>query len=395
MNQNASTSISCTVCGGTKIDDLLAINEIPVHCNLLWQTRADAVAAPCGDIHLVVCWNCCHIFNKSFDAGSMQYTVEYENSLHFSPRFEEYAKELAVRLVEEHKLYDKDIVEIGCGQGDFLRLLCELGGNRGAGFDPSYMGEANDTNNEVTIIRDYYTEAYADYPADFICSRHVLEHIQQPNEFVSMVRRVVGDRDNTVVFFEVPSVLFTLYQLGIWDIIYEHCSYFSPNSLAALFRQSGFRVLQILESFGDQFLTIEAAPVNGDESQNAPVSAMMQSLTQEATRFAENYKRKVDFHRQRLKDLAGQGKKIVVWGAGSKGVMFLNTLKTQGIIEFAVDINPRKEGMYVAGTGQEIIPPKRLQEYRPDVVIVMNANYQDEIRQNLETLGLSADILLA
>ena len=72
---------------------------------------------------------------------------------------------------------------------------------------------------------------------------------------------------------------------------------------------------------------------------------------------------------------------------------FLNLLKTQGSIEYVVDINPRKQGMYVAGTGQEIIPPELLPKHPPDVAIVMNPIYETEIRQVLKDLGLDCEVV--
>lgn len=93
--------------------------------------------------------------------------------------------------------------------------------------------------------------------------------------------------------------------------------------------------------------------------------------------------------------MAQSGRRVIIWGAGSKGVSFLNTLPTQDVVAYAVDINPRKEGMHVAGSGQQIVPPTFLPGYRPDNVIIMNANYIDEIGQQLAALGLSAAILVA
>jgi hypothetical protein len=85
----------------------------------------------------------------------------------------------------------------------------------------------------------------------------------------------------------------------------------------------------------------------------------------------------------------------VVWGGGSKGVMFLNTLRPERGVEYMVDINPRKRGMYVAGTGQQIVSPEFLRAYRPDTVIIMNAIYGEEIRGQLDRLEVKAEILLA
>jgi hypothetical protein len=83
----------------------------------------------------------------------------------------------------------------------------------------------------------------------------------------------------------------------------------------------------------------------------------------------------------------------VIWGSGSKGVSFLTTLGIEAEVEYAVDINPYKHGMYMAGTGQRIVPPEFLREYRPDLVIAMNPVYLAEIGAALESLGVEAELV--
>jgi hypothetical protein len=83
----------------------------------------------------------------------------------------------------------------------------------------------------------------------------------------------------------------------------------------------------------------------------------------------------------------------VIWGAGSKGVAFLSMLGLADEVAFAVDVNPAKHGMFMPGTGHEIVAPERLTEIRPGVVIVMNPVYADEIKQDLSRLGLDANVL--
>jgi SAM-dependent methyltransferase len=327
----------------------------------------------------------------------MEYTQDYENSLHFSPRFQSYAEWLAARLVDRYDLRDRDIIEIGCGKGDFLKLICELGGNRGVGFDPSYVPEreAGEAVGRITFIRDFYSERYASYRADFICCRHVLEHVQFPRDFLITVRRAIGNRSGTAVFFEVPNGLFTLRDLGIWDLIYEHCSYFSPGSLSRLFTACEFDVCDLTEAYEGQFLCIEALPGEGlvDSGRNPRDDSA--EVACDVAAFADRYRSMVRNWRRHLGRMARAGQRVVVWGAGSKGVTFLNALQTQGRIAYVVDINPRKQGMYVAGAGQQIVPPEFLQDYRPDVVIVMNPVYEDEIRQFAGGLGLTPEFICA
>jgi hypothetical protein len=210
-----------------------------------------------------------------------------------------------------------------------------------------------------------------------------------------MIRDVIHQRDHIVVFFEVPNVLYTLRQHGIWDIIYEHCSYFSQYSLQTVFQFAGFDVIRISDAFNGQFLTIEARP--GDEKiDKVTINPNgLHQLRGDVDRFHEDYLQKVESWRQTISDLAEHGENVVVWGAGSKGVTFLNVMDANGVIDHIVDINPRKNGMYVAGSGQEIIPPDVLKSVSPDVVIIMNPNYWEEIANTISQMGLKTDILVA
>ena len=391
---DGSEAHRCPVCGTSGAGVFFEALQVPVHCNVLWPTQAEALAAPRGDIRLAFCEACGHIFNVAFDPSLMTYTQQYENSLHFSPRFQQFAESLAARLVERYNLHGKDIIEIGCGKGDFLRLLCELGGNRGVGFDPSYDPALMDGDlpDGLTFVQDFYSPHYADYKADLICCRHVLEHIEQPTAFIANVRRAVGTQD-AALYFEVPNVLYTLRDRGIWDVIYEHPSYYSAASLGALFTASGFDVHSLEETYQGQFLSVEATPAAAAVGRQHAATSDRQAMRRLVSSFAESYRTKVSAWQRTLANITTAGQRAVIWGAGSKGVTFLNTLRAQDSIGFVVDINPRKQGQYVAGTGQEIVPPEFLQEYRPDVVIVMNPIYMQEIQQMTADLGLMPTLI--
>jgi len=90
-----------------------------------------------------------------------------------------------------------------------------------------------------------------------------------------------------------------------------------------------------------------------------------------------------------------RGKRVAVWGSGSKGVAYLTTLGLRDEVEYVVDINPYKQGRFMAGTGHEIVGPDRLAESPPDVVIVMNPIYRDEIRRQLTEEGIDAELVTA
>jgi 2-polyprenyl-3-methyl-5-hydroxy-6-metoxy-1,4-benzoquinol methylase len=336
------------------------------------------------------------IYNRSFDPGRMHYTPVYENSLFFSPHFQAYAQAQAAQLIERYQLRDKDVLEIGCGKGDFLSLLCHGGQNRGVGFDPSYDGRSADSRmgGGITIIRDFYSEAYAEYAADFICCRQVLEHLEHPGDFLRQLRRTIGARRDTVVFFEVPNVLYTLQDLGIWDIIYEHCCYFSAPALTRLFQETGFTVLQVSLAFDGQYLCLEAIPATDDARRSMEAPEELGWILGDVVAFGENYRNKVQTWNGRLSRLCAAGNRVVVWGAGSKGVTFLNAIEHGERIHCVADVNPHKQGRYVAGTGQKVLSPEETARLRPDTILVMNPIYKDEIWAKMSALGLDAEIMV-
>ena len=81
------------------------------------------------------------------------------------------------------------------------------------------------------------------------------------------------------------------------------------------------------------------------------------------------------------------GKTVIVWGAGSKGVTFVNAVDKDDTISCLIDINPRKKGKYISGSGQKILGPEDLKEIDPDVVIITNENYLQEIKAKLKALN--------
>jgi SAM-dependent methyltransferase len=385
---------TCIVCGTPSEVVFFELENFPVFCNVLYSSREEALQAKRADIRLVHCHHCGHIWNGDFDPKRVEYAPNYENSLHYSRRFQEYIRELTGRLIEDYSLRGKRIIEVGCGQGDFLLTLCEKAGNSGLGFDPSYRGEGAGVNSDVRFIRDFYSSKYVSEDADLICCRQVLEHFEQPGDFLKELRQVIGNRTDTVVFFEVPNVLWTLRDLGIWDIIYEHVSFFNPHSLKFLFEFCGFRVLNIGESFGGQFLCIEAQPLG-----SAPVAqnntTELQQLEEMIRSFAHRYRARISEWTHQLSDMSNRQKTIVLWGAGSKGISFLNIMNDYIRCDYITDINPRKHHMFVAGSGQEIVDPGFLKEFDPDVVIIMNRLYQEEIEETLQEMEINSQFLFA
>jgi hypothetical protein len=369
------------------------VEKVPVNSVLLVMNRDEAVNFQTGDITLAICPACGFISNITFDEALTQYTARYEATQGYSPTFNKFHQALAQDLIERYDLRGKDLIEIGCDKGDFITMLCEMGENRGVGFDPAYVPgrHPSPAADRLTFISDFYSEKYTNYRADFICCKMTLEHIPNVGEFVSTVRRSIGENHEAVVFFQIPNARYVLCDVAFWDIYYEHCSYFTKGSLARLFRRHGFEVRDLWTAYDDQYLMIEARPVAdpagltslADEESSAETLRMVDY-------FVEHYEVKRDDWRRKLAGMKSAGQKVVLWGGGSKGVAFLTTLnQSLDDIAYAVDINPIKTGTFMAGTGQEIVSPAFLVDHKPDVVIIMNPVYLDEITRDLHAMGLA------
>ena len=392
---------ACLSCGSTDVELFHQEAGVPVNSCLLLASEAEARAFPRGAIRLGFCHACGFIANTAFDQALAEYSTRYEETQGFSPRFQRFADDLAHRLVDRFDLHDKDILEIGCGKGEFLLRVCELGDNRGVGVDPSVVldrvhGPAAD---RVSFIADLYRKQHADLPADFVICRHTLEHISDVAGFMELLRANLAGREATTVFFELPDVLRVLREVAFWDIYYEHCSYFTVGSLVRLFERNGFTVLDASLDYDDQYILLEARTDDGGsgglrERSGRPVAVdQVEDVAAAVGEFRRRHQAQLASWDARLAGLSAAGRRAVVWGAGSKGVAFLCALPAAERIEVAVDINPYKHGMFMAATGQRIVPPAFLADYRPDVVIVMNPIYRDEIRAELDRLRVEADVV--
>lgn len=383
----------CHGCGAGVTRTFYAAREIPVHSCLMMTTRGEALAYPRRDLELGFCSACGFVQNNAFDPGVHQYSQQYEETQGFSARFNTFQDELIERLVRDHDLRHKTVLEIGCGKGEFLVRLCELGDCRGIGIDPGYRPErtTSEAASRIEFINDFYGPEHAHLRPDAVACRHTLEHIQPVREFVQQLRRTIGDREDTLVFFEVPDVLRVLEEQAFWDIYYEHCSYFSLGSLARLFRRCDFGLLDLWTGFDDQYLMLVCKPGPGVERLAGEDD--LAKVTGAVDRFERDLPGKLAHWRRELRAAREAGKRAVIWGSGSKAVSYLTTLDVRDEIEYVVDINPHKHGTFLAGTGHEIVAPSFLAEYRPDIVIVMNPVYADEIRDDCAKMGVAAQFV--
>jgi SAM-dependent methyltransferase len=369
----------CPACGATGAEPFYEQRGIPVQSVALLPTREAALAFPRGDLVLAYCAACGFVFNAAYDAARQDYSRPAEESQAFSPRFRAFSRELAERLVAAYDVRGEDVLEAGCGRGDFLVEICRLGGNRGVGIDPGWFEGRVDAPAGVEFVRAPYDAAQAEREADLVLCRHTLEHIGPVREFVELLRRPAARRDGVVVI-EVPDVLRVLREAAFWDVYYEHCSYFAAPSLAGLAGRCGLEVLASRLDFDGQYLVLEARPGAVVEGAGAD------EIGDAVERFAAEAPRTVERWRERL------GSGAALWGGSSKAVAFLTALGVEAGPMTVVDINPHRQGAFLPGTGLEVLAPEALREQPPELVVAMNPAYLGEIASALETLGLRCEL---
>ncbi|MEM1389952.1 MAG: class I SAM-dependent methyltransferase [Pseudomonadota bacterium] len=355
--------------------------------NELCDDLLEAQGKPKGDVRLAVCNNCGHLFNRAFDEQLVAYAKGYENPLHHSPLFRTFAEDLVQYLVHRYSLSGKRVVEIGCGDGYLLDLLHKHGVVEGLGFDPSMADRVSPfiKSAAVKIVPEYFGAESLKGEFDFVVCRHVLEHLSDPLSLLKMLRKNIGD-NHVPVYFEVPNGEWVLKSTSLWDVIYEHVSYFTAPSIEYLFRESGFTPTRISTHYGEQFLSIEAFP-SQDNIVAAPSTHDLPAL---ASDFKMNSESIIGNWNDYLRSVNGC---VVVWGAGSKGISFANLFAGLGRpVEAIVDLNPNKHGMNVPGSGTPVIAPEELVALNPDVVLIANRQYEPEIKARLTQMGIHSDI---
>ena len=335
--------------------ELLRLENVPVYQNKMFDTAESARACPRGDVVLARDAATGIVSNVAFDPGKLDYDESYQNEQGHSPMFQAHLSEVLATLDRHFRA--ARILEVGCGKGTFLDQL-RTHGYDAWGVDPAYEGDS-----------PYVTKAAFEpglgIRGDAIVMRHVLEHIPQPMRFLEAIRRANGGQG--AIYIEVPCLEWILRKRAWFDVFYEHVNYFRLSDFARMFgnvHESG-------HLFGGQYLyaVADLASLRG------PVLAAPADAVAIPGDFFGNIRHCLE--------QAGNAPQQIVWGAAAKGVMFSHHAFACGLhLDFAVDINPSKQGKFLAASGLPVLAQDDAlrKMARGAAVFVMNSNYLDEIR---------------
>ena len=333
---------------------LFTQKDVPIFQNKVYVLEEEAKQAEIGNVLLVQSKNSGFIYNKNFNAALMNYDANYNNEQANSVAFQTHLDTVLQKLLS-FGIKGKKVVEVGCGKAVFFEKMLREGIDC-IGFDPTYEG------NNPAIIKDYFSEKYNQINADVIIMRHTLEHIPEPFSFLHTIAKANNYRGN--IFIEVPTFDWIKNKQAFWDIFYEHCNYFTEESLSLMFNDTITG-----NFFGGQYIYLW-----GDLSKLKNTIALNKN---------SNYNVEKIFNQkfEHYQNLLSKNNSAAVWGAGAKGSTFLNLLDKEMLnVQYVIDINPAKQNKFIARVAHKINAPSILETNPVENIIVMNENYLEEIK---------------
>jgi C-methyltransferase-like protein/putative zinc binding protein/methyltransferase family protein len=360
--------------------------------------RADQVnqMEPFYPLHVRVCRNCFLVQLEAYVSGEEIFT-EYAYFSSYSDSWVEHARRYTDLAIDRLGLgADSFVVELASNDGYLLQHFV----NRGVpvlGIEPAKNVALVAEEKGVPTLAEFFGVELARRlaaergKADLILGNNVLAQVPDLNDFVGGIPLLL--KDNGTVTIEYPH-LSRLIAGNQFDTIYhEHYSYFSLYTTERIFEAHGLRVFDV-----------EELPTHGGSlriwgcfaDDPRPDTARLEELrARELEEGVDRLKYYSDFSERAIRtkhnllelliQLRREGKRIAGYGAPGKGNTLLNYcgIRTD-FLEYTVDRNPYKHGRFLPGTHIPIYAPERLEQTRPDYILILPWNLKTEIVAQLQ-----------
>jgi len=381
--QDAKELNECLCCGSEKLKLVLDLNEQPLANSFKKTAEEDEPTFP---LRLNICEDCTHLQlshavnpdllfkNYLYVSGTSQTLRDY---------FDWFAKETLTYAPDA-----STVLDIACNDGSQLNSFKALG-LKTYGVDPAEnLHPLSSANHDV--VCDYFTDKYAYHYGsknlDIITAQNVFAHNSYPLEFLKQCKEIM--HDTSVLFIQTSQA--DMVKNNEFDTIYhEHLSFFNASSMSALACRAGLYLLDIRKTpiHGNSYMFV-FKKVAEDTSKVDAVLAEERALglqdmntylayADRAATIVEDLKQTI-MHYRTLDYL------IVGYGAAAKG----NTLLNFGEIhlDYIIDDNPLKQGLYSPGMSTPVVPIAKLDEYADVKVafVPLAWNFFTEIRKNIK-----------
>jgi cyclopropane fatty-acyl-phospholipid synthase-like methyltransferase len=362
----------CRLCGAADPAPAFTLERAPHDVShLLTEQEAQRDAPVRLDVHR--CADCGHVQLVRDPEGS--YYEDYLMTVSHSPQMRAFQRAQAEDFVTRFDLSGRRVIEVGCGDGNYLGILRSLG-VEAVGIEPSARFREVAAEAGHTVLAGYVTAGtpVPEGPYDAFVTREVFEHVPDPNDFLAGVRASLTD--DGVGLVEVPSLEQALEHHRFYDFFPDHVNYWSVSTLARALERNGFLVDEVSRGMNGEYLQ---AYVRVDAGRDLPALASSVGAIRDELQAL-------------LAGWASEGRTVAAWGSGAKGLTSLAEAGAEGV-RYVIDSDPYKQGRLTPVTHLPVVGPERLQDEPVDVIILTALAYRDEIVAQLRgPLGFTGTI---
>lgn len=384
----------CRSCRSTELRRILSFGETPLANRLIARANCDD-PEPRYPLEVVFCPACSLVqITETIPPDVLFRDYVYLSS--FSDTVVENAEAAVEAVLGRKLLTGTDLVlEVASNDGYLLQHY-QRRGIPILGIEPASNIAQVATERGIPTRNEFFTRDLAEQlrssgtRGSVIHAHNVLAHVADLNGFVEGLSRVL--RDDGICVIEVPYLRDMIVNCEFDTIYHEHLFYYSLTALDRVLRRNGLVILDVERTPIHGGSLCIFAGLQGSGEVGAPVRAILdeeQQLGITRPTYFHGFAERVETLRNELaallSDLKAQGMRIAAYGAAAKGTVLLNAV---GIgpetLEFVADRSPHKQGLYMPGVHVPIVPPERLLEDMPDVVLLLAWNFADEILHEQE-----------
>lgn len=352
----------CLCCGSERLKPVLDLNEQPLANS--YKKTADE-AEPYFPLCLNICEHCTHLQLSH----AVNPDLLFKNYLYVSgtsQTLRDYFDWFAKRTLEYFEMPPTTVLDIACNDGSQLNSFKALG-LKTYGIDPAEnLHPLSSANHDV--VCDYFTDKYSYHYGsknlDIITAQNVFAHNSYPLEFLKQCKEIMHDRSR--LFIQTSQA--DMIKNNEFDTIYhEHLSFFNSSSMSALASRAGLHIIDIQKTpiHGNSYVFVMAKNPGARPS----VQHQLDQEREQGLQDMNTYLAYAEGCRTVIKDLnttlayyRGLGYVIVGYGAAAKGNTLLNFGQTR--LDYIIDDNPLKQGLYTPGMNIPIVSINILEELR-------------------------------
>jgi SAM-dependent methyltransferase len=365
--------------------------------NALLDASQANMMEPFYPLHAYLCHQCFLVQLDQFEAPPQIFGDDYSYLSSYSQTWLDHARRYAQDMIRNFGFDSRSqVIEIGSNDGYLLQYFKEYGVPV-LGIEPAKnvadlaIGKGIPTISKFFGIDTASKLAAEDMRADLLLANNVLAHTPELSDFVKAMKMVL--KPDGILTVEVPH-LFRLIEQNQFDTIYhEHFSYFSFLVLLELFSRSDLQIFDVeeLPTHGGSLRVYarHSGKVAAPSARVAELADRERRLGYQKLETYQAFSKNVERSKWRMLEfmisLKREGKTIVGYGAPAKGNTLLNYCGIgPDLLAFTVDRSPRKQGKFLPGSHIPVYAPQRIDETRPDYILILPWNLKDEIMKQLE-----------